>query len=69
MLLLEGAGADGVLRSVRHAPLASRAANFAFDVTPARLVSGLICEHGVFAAEPGALAQLRVVAGAAPERV
>ena len=69
VLLLEGAGADGVLRSVRHAPLASRAANFAFDVTPARLVSGLICEHGVFAAEPGALAQLRVVAGAAPERV
>jgi len=69
VLLLEGAGADGVLRSVRHAPLASRAANFAFDVTPARLVSGLICEHGVFAAEPGALARLRVVAGAVPERV
>ena len=53
-----GIGADGVMRSVRHAPLGSRAANFAFDVTPARLVSGLITEHGVVAAEEGALRRL-----------
>jgi methylthioribose-1-phosphate isomerase len=34
------------------------AANPAFDVTPARLVSGLITEHGVVAAEEGALRRL-----------
>ena len=34
-----------------HARPASAAANPAFDVTPARLVSGLVTEHGVVAAE------------------
>ena len=69
VLQLEGAGADGVLRSVRHAPHGSGALNVAFDVTPARLVTGLICEHGVFAANAAALAGLRAVAGGAPQRV
>ena len=34
------------------------AANPAFDVTPARLVSGLITEHGVVAANAAALREL-----------
>jgi len=38
---------DGVIRAVRVMPEGSAAANFAFDVTPARLVDGLITERGV----------------------
>src|SRR5665213_222950 len=41
-----GALADGTAGSVRIAPAGSAAANFAFDVTPARLVTGLITERG-----------------------
>jgi methylthioribose-1-phosphate isomerase len=42
------AGLDGaVSRKVLIAPRESQAANFAFDVTPARLVTGLITERGV----------------------
>ncbi len=37
----------------------SPAANYAFDVTPARLVSGLITEQGQFAANRESLAQLK----------
>ncbi|MGK0442117.1 MAG: methylthioribose-1-phosphate isomerase [Pseudohongiellaceae bacterium] len=37
----------------------SKAANYAFDVTPARLVTGLITECGVFDANPQGLNQLR----------
>jgi methylthioribose-1-phosphate isomerase len=37
---------DGSIATVRVAPLGSPAANPAFDVTPARLVSGLITERG-----------------------
>jgi methylthioribose-1-phosphate isomerase len=41
-------GWDGAgLRRVRLCPEPSAAANFAFDVTPARLVTGLITERGV----------------------
>ena len=36
----------------------TRAANPAFDVTPARLVTGLITERGLVAAEEGALRRL-----------
>jgi methylthioribose-1-phosphate isomerase len=41
---------DGLIATVRVAPLGSPAANPAFDVTPARLVSGLITERGRCAA-------------------
>ena len=44
-------------------PDGSQVANYAFDVTPARLVSGLITERGVIEATRQALA------GAFPERV
>lgn len=37
----------------------SPAANYAFDVTPARLISGLITEQGVFAANSTSLQQLQ----------
>jgi methylthioribose-1-phosphate isomerase len=37
---------DGTLATVRVTPESSRAANPAFDITPARLVTGLITERG-----------------------
>jgi methylthioribose-1-phosphate isomerase len=42
-----GIGEDGKVERVRIAPERTRAANPAFDVTPARLVTGLITERGV----------------------
>ncbi|MCB0180621.1 MAG: S-methyl-5-thioribose-1-phosphate isomerase [Anaerolineae bacterium] len=38
---------DDSIKTVRLTPATSPAANFAFDVTPARLVTGLITERGV----------------------
>lgn len=38
---------EGEIRKVLLAPEGSPAANFAFDVTPARLVTGLITERGI----------------------
>jgi methylthioribose-1-phosphate isomerase len=53
--LIEGAHGDQVL-AVRLTPEESPAANYAFDVTPARLVTGLITERGICAAsEEGVL--------------
>ena len=47
---------DGEISSVLLTPQSSRAANFAFDVTPARLVTGLITERGICdASEEGVL--------------
>jgi methylthioribose-1-phosphate isomerase len=47
---ITGRTADGAIAAVRITPDASPVANYAFDVTPARLVSGLITERGVCAA-------------------
>jgi methylthioribose-1-phosphate isomerase len=47
---MEGTDAHGTLHNVRIIPQASPVANYAFDVTPSRLVTGLITERGVFAA-------------------
>jgi methylthioribose-1-phosphate isomerase len=47
---------DGEIKEVLLTPQDSPAANYAFDVTPARLVTGLITERGVCAAsEEGVL--------------
>jgi methylthioribose-1-phosphate isomerase len=59
---LTGRTADGRIETVRVVPEGSPIANFGFDVTPARLVTGLITERGVLKAERAALA------GAFPER-
>lgn len=40
------------------APAGAQAANYAFDVTPARLVTGIITERGICAASSSALGQL-----------
>jgi methylthioribose-1-phosphate isomerase len=44
---IAGLDAGGALTQVRLTPVGSPAANPAFDVTPARLVTGLITERGV----------------------
>jgi len=46
---------DGQVRRVRLTPQGSKAANYGFDVTPARLVTGLITERGVVAADAEAI--------------
>src|SRR5215471_1073472 len=53
---ISGRAADGRIETVRLVPEGSAVANYAFDVTPARLVTGLITERGVIAAERAALA-------------
>ena len=55
---LSGRDAAGRLVEVGIAPVGTAAANPAFDVTPARLVTGLITEHGIVPAEPAALRRL-----------
>jgi len=46
---------QGVTQSVLVPPSDSPAANFAFDVTPARLVTGFITERGVCEANAQAI--------------
>ena len=53
-----GRGLDGKVTTVRTAPSGSPAANPAFDVTPARLVTGLVTERGRCGASAEGLAAL-----------
>jgi methylthioribose-1-phosphate isomerase len=53
-----GRTADGTIATVRVTPSDSPAANPAFDVTPARLVTGLITERGRCAASADGLVSL-----------
>lgn len=50
---------DGALQQVQLTPDGTQARNPGFDITPARLVSALITEHGIVDATPAALAVLR----------
>jgi methylthioribose-1-phosphate isomerase len=59
---MTGRTADGHIETVRIVPDGSAVANYGFDVTPARLVTGLITERGVIGASRAALA------GAFPDR-
>jgi methylthioribose-1-phosphate isomerase len=60
---MTGRTADGRIETVRIVPDGSPVANYGFDVTPARLVTGLITERGVLGANRTALA------AAFPERI
>ena len=57
-----GRTVDGRIETVEIVPRGARVANYAFDVTPARHVTGLVTERGVIAAERSA------IAAAFPER-
>jgi methylthioribose-1-phosphate isomerase len=52
-----GRTADGRIETVRVVPDGSPVRNYGFDVTPARLVTGLITERGVIAPNRAALAR------------
>jgi methylthioribose-1-phosphate isomerase len=54
---ISGMTADGRIETVRIVPEGSEVANYGFDVTPARLITGLITERGVLAASREALAK------------
>jgi methylthioribose-1-phosphate isomerase len=54
---MTGRTADGRIETVTVVPDGSPVANYAFDVTPARLVTGIITERGVIAATREGLAE------------
>jgi methylthioribose-1-phosphate isomerase len=54
---MTGRTPQGGIATVRIVPDGSPVANYGFDVTPARLVTGLITERGVIAASRSALAR------------
>jgi methylthioribose-1-phosphate isomerase len=62
-----GQTADGRIETVRVIPEGSAVANYGFDVTPARLITGLITERGVIAPTRAALAEAFRDRAAAPE--
>jgi methylthioribose-1-phosphate isomerase len=47
---ISGLTADGRIETVRLVPAGAQVANYGFDVTPARLVTGLITERGILPA-------------------
>ena len=54
---ITGKAADGKIQTVQICPDTTPARNWGFDVTPARLITGLICERGICdASEAGILA-------------
>jgi methylthioribose-1-phosphate isomerase len=60
---MTGRTRDGRIETVRIVPEGSPVANYGFDVTPARLVTGLITERGVLRADRASLS------AAFPERI
>ena len=54
---MTGKTKDGRIETVQIIPDGSAVANYGFDVTPARLVTGLITERGVIGANRAALAE------------
>ena len=58
VIAITGRDSYGQTATVAIAPEGTRAVNYAFDVTPARLVSGLITERGIAGADRDALGAL-----------
>ena len=55
---ITGRSSSGRIETVRLVPEGSAALNLAFDVTPARLVTGLITERGICSASRAGLQRL-----------
>lgn len=49
---------DGVIKSVRICPDDTRAGNWGFDITPARLITGIITEKGICRADEESIMEL-----------
>jgi methylthioribose-1-phosphate isomerase len=58
VLYIQGLQANGEIGQVRVAPIDTPALNYGFDITPARLVTGLITERGICAANEAAIAAM-----------
>ncbi len=58
VMFMSGETALGEIETVRVTPRGSPVSNYAFDVTPARLVTGLITERGICAASEAGLTSL-----------
>ena len=56
---INGLDDEGRVSRVQLAPLGTEVCNYGFDVTPARLISGLITERGIIVANEAALTKLR----------
>ncbi|MCS6779910.1 MAG: S-methyl-5-thioribose-1-phosphate isomerase [Geminicoccaceae bacterium] len=65
LALVTGRTADGRIETVRITPEGSACGNWAFDVTPARLVTALVTERGVCPASEAGLLSLFPEAAAA----
>jgi len=61
---ISGLDEKGIIKTIKLTAEGTKAANYSFDVTPARLVTGLITERGVVKAERGAIHHLFPEGGA-----
>jgi methylthioribose-1-phosphate isomerase len=59
VVMISGVTHEGRIEPVRIVPEGSPVANYAFDVTPARLITGLITERGIVDANEEALGRWR----------
>ena len=55
---ISGVTAEGNIESVRLAPNNTTVSNYGFDITPAKFVTGIITEKGVFEANEASLSKL-----------
>ena len=56
---ITGIDAEGIISTVKVIPDGCKAANYGFDVTPAKYITGLITEFGVYNANSRSLATLK----------
>ena len=56
--VMRGVDSSGNPQDIRVTPLNSKAVNYGFDVTPARLITGLITEAGLINADEEAISRL-----------
>jgi methylthioribose-1-phosphate isomerase len=56
--IMRGVDADGKAQEIRITPKDAKAINYGFDVTPARLITGLITEAGLIEADEKAISRL-----------
>jgi len=57
--IMQGLNEAGELQSLRITPKGAKAANYGFDVTPARLITGLITEAGCIQANEASISKLQ----------
>ena len=58
---VQGKDKDNNIINVDIAPEGTKSRNPAFDVTPSRLISGLITEYGVYNADYNSLQKLKII--------